>query len=238
LLKGVVFSKRDSAMPRRKSLGIGLCFATVAFLAADWTYRSGGSGQQTLKARLASALSAKATPAPPDEERSAAQPAEDVSLSPLDGQNPYLVKDINTLREDISSSPQNLVNVNGVLFFSATDGYHDYELWKSDGTAAGTVLVKDINPGIAGSNPQNLTAVNGTAFFSASDGTNGSELWKSDGTAAGTILVKDINPGSGSSYPQNLTNVNGTLFFTANDGTHGTELWKSDGTSEIGRAHV
>ena len=66
------------------------------------------------------------------------------------------------------------------------------ELWKSDGTAAGTVLVKDINPGGIGSIPVNLTNVNGTLFFSADDGAHGEELWKSDGTAAGTVLVKDI----------------------------------------------
>ena len=46
-----------------------------------------------------------------------------------------------------SSYPGNLTNVNGTLFFAANDGTHGYELWKSDGTAAGTVLVKDINPG-------------------------------------------------------------------------------------------
>ena len=43
--------------------------------------------------------------------------------------------------------------VNGTLFFAADDGVHGRELWKSDGTAAGTVLVKDINPGSIGSYP-------------------------------------------------------------------------------------
>jgi ELWxxDGT repeat protein len=130
-----------------------------------------------------------------------------------------------------SSNPRNLTNVNGTLFFNCDDGAHGQELWKSDGTAAGTVMVKDICPGTASSQPGNLANVNGTLFFTASDGTTGVELWKSNGTAAGTVLVKDINPGSASSYPSELTNLNGTLFFRAYDAIHGEELWKSDGTA-------
>jgi ELWxxDGT repeat protein len=128
-----------------------------------------------------------------------------------------------------SSFPSNLTNVNGTLFFTA-DGSNGRELWKSAGTAAGTVLVKDIIPGSAGSGPGYLTNVNGTLFFTASAG-NGRELWKSDGTEAGTVQVKDIFPGSTGSYPHSLMNMNGTLFFTASDGTNGWELWRSDGTA-------
>ncbi len=104
-------------------------------------------------------------------------------------------------------------------------------MWKSDGTAAGTVLVKDIRPGSTGSFPRYLTAVGNTLFFQANDGVSGYELWKSDGTAAGTVLVKDIRPGYYRSNPRNLTVVGNTLFFTANDGVNGEELWKSDGTA-------
>jgi len=139
-----------------------------------------------------------------------------------------LVKDI--LAGAGSSIPQNLVSVNGILFFSASDGTNGEELWKSDGTAAGTVLVKDIGPGPGSSNPSHLTVVNGTLFFRADDGTNGEELWKSDGTTAGTVLVKDIYPGTRGSDPFELSDVNGTLFFSADDGTNSVELWKSDGT--------
>ena len=42
------------------------------------------------------------------------------------------------------------------LYFSAYDGTNGNELWESDGTAAGTVMVKDINPGADGSYPVRL----------------------------------------------------------------------------------
>ena len=122
-------------------------------------------------------------------------------------------------------------NVSGTLFFKANDGVHGYELWKSDGTDAGTVLVKDINVGQYGSTPSELKNVGGTLFFAVSDSVNGTELWKSNGTDAGTSMVKDINPGPSGSYPSTFTNVGNTLYFRAGDATHGGELWKSDGTT-------
>ncbi len=130
-----------------------------------------------------------------------------------------------------SSVPYALTDFNGTLLFTANDGTHGSELWKSDGTAAGTVIVDDINPGHYSSRPEELTNVNGTLFFTANDGTHGTELWKTDGTAAGTVRVSDIYPGIGGSYIKELMNINGTLFFTAEDDTHGFELWKSDGTA-------
>jgi ELWxxDGT repeat protein len=143
----------------------------------------------------------------------------------------FMVKDILPgAGSGANNSPKSLIDVDGTLFFVATDGVHGFELWKSDGTEAGTVMVKDIALGGAESSPTNLTNVNGTLYFTAYDSTHGRELWKSDGTEAGTVLVMDINP-TGDSYAYNLTNVNGTLYFTATDGVHGHELWKASGGS-------
>ncbi|MBN1225936.1 MAG: hypothetical protein JXA79_03005 [Deltaproteobacteria bacterium] len=85
-----------------------------------------------------------------------------------------LVKDI--LPGISSSSSTELTNVNGTLYFRANDGVNGYELWKSDGTAAGTVMVKDVNPS-GGSSPEDLTNVNGALYFTAYDGEHGRELW-------------------------------------------------------------
>jgi RNA polymerase sigma factor (sigma-70 family) len=143
-----------------------------------------------------------------------------------------MVKDINPGRGgSFPAAFFNLVVVGRTLFFVANDGKHGDELWKSDGTEAGTVVVKHLAAGYSvwTSMPRAMANVNGTLFFVANDGKHGIELWKSDGTEAGTVLVKDIHPG-GNSSPTFLTNVNGTLFFVADDGVHGRELWKSDGT--------
>ncbi len=128
--------------------------------------------------------------------------------------------------------------LNGTLFFAARSGAsNNYELWKSDGTEAGTVRVRDIYPGDFGSFPNNFTACGGTLYFTADDGVKGLELWKSDGTEAGTVRVKDIYPGATGSDPDYLTDVGGTLFFAASDDVKGNELWKSDGT-EAGTVRV
>ena len=119
----------------------------------------------------------------------------------------------------------------GTLCFTADDGTNGRELWKSDGMAATTLLVKDIRPGAAGSDPFGMTNVNGTLYFAADDGTTGRELWRSDGTTAGTAIVRDIRPGGAGSDPGSLTNVGGTLYFAADDGSAGRELWRSDGTA-------
>src|SRR5262249_50396964 len=137
-----------------------------------------------------------------------------------------------------SSNPSTLVLANGAWFFSADDGLHARELWRSDGTAAGTVLVKNIardDVATAGSGPTDLYDVNGQLVFRAGDSAHGGELWRSDGTRAGTVLVHDINPGPTGSTVDISEHVfgviDGSLFFWANDGAHGVELWKSDGST-------
>jgi ELWxxDGT repeat protein len=130
-----------------------------------------------------------------------------------------------------------LTNVNGTVFFSAlkisslpNEGTD--QLWETNGTAAGTFIVADINPGPGNPNPGGLANVNGTLFFSANDGAHGAELWESNGSAAGTSLVKQINlvDGVGSS-PTDFVDDGGTIFFAANDGAHGVELWRSNGSA-------
>ncbi|MCB0180090.1 MAG: hypothetical protein KDI62_17785, partial [Anaerolineae bacterium] len=145
------------------------------------------------------------------------------------GRKPVMVKDINPSG---GTSPFFLTNVNGVLYFFADDGSHGWELWKSNGTAAGTVMVKDINPSgdsIFVGNAFPLP-ISDTLYFTANDGVHGHELWQSDGTAGGTKLVADINPGVESSNAGQFVNLNDMLYFGAFNAMYGAELWQSNGT--------
>ena len=124
------------------------------------------------------------------------------------------MKDIRTVGHPLipgyyyGSYPYGLTDVEGTLFFSAVDDTHRKELWRSDGTEEGTVLVKDINaaaplcayldldiPNECRESIKFPVAVEGTLYFSADDGLHARELWKSDGTEEGTVMVKDIAPG-------------------------------------------
>ena len=120
----------------------------------------------------------------------------------------------------------------GIVF--GTDGSLNSvgdQLWKSDGTPAGTFqLLSRINADAA---PQ---TIGGMVFFQGCDSTHGCELWKTDGTAAGTMLVKDLNPSGDPANSLddpvigNMTVVGGTLFFSTLIGNNWS-LWKSDGTT-------
>jgi ELWxxDGT repeat protein len=140
----------------------------------------------------------------------------------------YLIKDIVTT--PASSNPVNFFSTtNGTVFFADVPGYGS-ELWKTDGTDGGTVLVKDINPGSSGSLSGTPVILNGVIYFSGNNGVNGAELWRSDGTTSGTYMVKDISTGYSASAPANFVAAGGVVYFAATNGTSGIELWKSDGT--------
>jgi ELWxxDGT repeat protein len=99
----------------------------------------------------------------------------------------------------------------GDVYFCTTGGSHTSQLWKSDGTEAGTIVVRSFFvPGFAtGSAPTHLTDASGRLSFVADDGAHGWEPWMSDGTEVGTAMVKDIRPGSAPSKPADLIAVPG-----------------------------
>lgn len=137
-----------------------------------------------------------------------------------------------------------LTKVGNYIYFRATNGTNGYELFKTDGTAANTSMVKDIFAGTANcfntlNDYNNMINFNNILYFKANNGVNGDELWRSDGTDAGTYMLKDINPGSGGSIRRisnhNAKNneyaiANNLLYFSAYDGVTNS-IWRTDGTT-------
>jgi len=145
---------------------------------------------------------------------------------------PRPLKDINPA-PGVSSQAFSFVSIGAATYFTADDGTHGRELWRTDATADGTVMVRDINPAAA-NNVDYIFATADRLFFDADDGIHGRELWTSDGSEAGTVMVTDILTGSAGSLANtynNLVALDDTVFFTADDGVHGMALWRSDGTA-------
>jgi ELWxxDGT repeat protein/cysteine-rich repeat protein len=104
------------------------------------------------------------------------------------------------------------------------------ELWRSDGTPAGTHIVRDIAGAALSSYPLELTPLGDHLYFTAGEIEGGRELWRTDGTAAGTERVVDLEAGPDGSEPSDLVVMGGILYFTALVGGE-RELWRTNGTA-------
>ena len=100
------------------------------------------------------------------------------------------------------------------------------ELWKSDGTPEGTVLVTDIYSGSGSSNPRNLINMNGTLFFSASNRTFGTELWKNN------YIEEEEVPENNQEITAFPNPTSGKLKFTGKN-IEGSDLYLFDSTGRV-----
>jgi ELWxxDGT repeat protein len=137
-----------------------------------------------------------------------------------------LVKTVDPGNEAQSPGPSASIGGAALLFvYNNSDS-----LFRSDGTAAGTLPVTPTTHLPNDGFPNWLRDVNGTLLFTAGDADHGFELWKSDGTPAGTSLVRDIEPGPGDSGPRIFFATPSTVFFHACVPATGCELYTTDGT--------
>jgi ELWxxDGT repeat protein len=133
----------------------------------------------------------------------------------------------------------NLTRVGNQVYFSAEDPQLGATVWKSDGTAAGTVEVfdpsTDNTSSFSSANVWSIVDVGGTAYVLSADSQTPVQpgpsgwLWKSDGTAAGTVRIRPVNVPTWqdlTARPLFATAVAGKLVYS--DGEH---LWRSDGTA-------
>jgi len=161
---------------------------------------------------------------------------EDVVLAPMPGGGATLYITDGTVAgtravidDETYMDYDNFVDVDGTLFFSSYTSEFGRELWKSDGTTVGTVMVKNIaldEEGSSSSSPEDMTNLDGILYFVANDRVHGEELWRSDGTQHGTVMVKDIREGSSGSRTEILATVDNKLYFKARTDT-GDKLFVS-----------
>jgi trimeric autotransporter adhesin len=117
--------------------------------------------------------------------------------------------------------------IDGIAYYTAGTASTGAELWRTDGTPAGTFLLKDILAGADTSRPAEFLNVSGKLVFSADDGNNGREPWVSDGTVSGTKLLFDVFPGAGSGTPAQFTRWRDRLYFIASPDGSRRSIWEA-----------
>lgn len=146
-----------------------------------------------------------------------------------------MVMDINP--GQASSNPRKITDASALggladAVFVADNGTVGEELWKTDGSSANTVLIKDINDGPAGSDidlnahTDHFTILYEHLYFSANDEVNGQELWLSDGYSTGTYLEEDFIEGAAGGAPANFFIADGYVYFSAETNDWGRELFR------------
>lgn len=140
---------------------------------------------------------------------------------------PKILTEINSFPSGITG-----VSLQDKVIFNGADAANGYELWISDGTAAGSSLLKDIYPGINSSTPSDFFKSEDDSYvlFLATTPDEGKELWRTDGTPEGTFLLKDFIPGVLHNYIYFEFTKGNKVFFVATDPVNGTEINITDGT--------
>ncbi len=148
-----------------------------------------------------------------------------------------LVEDLQSQPKGIDASSLKMVEANGFRFFAVETMEHGTEVWRTDGTSAGTIRLTNLPIQPGDSAIRGLAAFRDRAYFFADDGIHGMELWATDGTVEATHLVSDLEPGKASSFisfnPEPEMVVAGShLYFMASTKSSGRQIYRTDGTSE------
>lgn len=139
----------------------------------------------------------------------------------------HILKDIDTTGQSFPYFPFSAsILHDSLLLFTASNGTKRDQLWKTNGTEAGTTLLAE--QALMGKEVNDILGKFGDALIFSIKNFLGAELWISDGSDEGTKLLKHIFPGAYGGY---FTVLGKAFYFAAGDSPHGTELWKSDGTN-------
>ena len=139
----------------------------------------------------------------------------------------YTLEQLITYPGTSFGDPKNFIEFNNLIYYSAKSGplSSNTELWRTDGTQAGTIQVADINPGLGGSSPDNFIEFNGYLYFTAGIfGVSGREMYRTNGTV--TELFKEFRPGpdQGMDSSNQFVILNNKLYFFAYDNEFGADL--------------
>jgi ELWxxDGT repeat protein len=152
-------------------------------------------------------------------------------LAASDGVTTRTIKELTTLEPYWSFGelvPEPLTAELGDDLYFLIDRIRYPQLWRTDGTPAGTSVVHDFG---ANARALEMTAGGSRVFLALATPEQGSELWIADGSAAGTARL-DLRPGPFGSHPTELHALaDGRVVFAADDGVNGHEPWISDGTA-------
>ena len=146
-------------------------------------------------------------------------------LSSAEAQTATLIKDINPKGNAFAANANNQLFLSNskYIFFAADNGTDGTEIFRTDGTAAGTIMLKDINPN-GDSYPGAYFLFKDEVYFYVSNGA-GEGLYKTNGTTTGTVLIKKMSLQVNRGKPE-IVEYKDNLYFGVNG-----ELWKSDGTA-------
>ena len=153
-------------------------------------------------------------------------------MRPIESLEPRRLLTSNIVADFGGIYPTDSVTVNDISYFTANDGAHGRELWRSDGTPGGTRMVRDITAGPGWSDIREMFALTDRLVFVKIDGNskNRCSIWASDGTADGTFRLSSA--GAPTTHPAALAGDH--VVFTA---THSSDvelssstLWVTDGT--------
>lgn len=118
----------------------------------------------------------------------------------------------------ITYSHSYLYQSNGKFYFKGENTTHGAEPWQSDGTTAGTGMIKDIWSGTSGTAPHTFISYCGNVYFTAGiPAGTAQSLYKTNGTEAGTVLIPGLS-GSPATAGTGVTHkavLNDKLYFTA-----------------------
>lgn len=152
------------------------------------------------------------------------------------GNTLFFVADIDSGNSNTPQMGESIL-FNGAVYFNGYSTANGYELWRTDGSTPGTVLVADLQSNELGSvscancsTPTNFTVVGNSLFFEAGNvlyGATGRQLYKTTGN--GATLVKIINTSSKNANIEHAVSYDDKLYFLATDNEN-QKIWQSDGT--------